>query len=288
MVGIDLYRLKYRTKKGKPRSLESDTASQIRNSQEWDGINKPIYSPGHTARITRCVEIISRLNWWDRLLDLGPMAAPIIRLNWLWLTTKHAYFCELTAPLMKNREKMIRGETVALEITIAGCEYYRDAKTHTDVVRGSWDFPPFKDGSFELVLWSEGPEHSPYPEDSMDVIHKLTSKYIVISAQPALDAFDHHSLMTMERLINLVARDFYLIEDYEIPDNWQIVVGVKQKMYWCGNCGHKFKESAKQLKWFNHLIKCPECGYSTPVGGYDSDPDYIQGICEIYDRCAKE
>ena len=218
MVGLDREKLRY---------VEENTAGQIKDSAVWDGIGKPIYSPGHHDRISFCVEIISRLRW-TRLLDVGPLAAPIIRLYNLWLQGLNICFDVRVTHVMTRRERLKRGETVAMDITCAACHYYRDNKIYDHVVRASWDLPPFRDNAFDLVLWSEGPEHAVGPEEVMGKIAKLTRRWIVTSA-PNWDpkaAFDHYHAISMDRLCAMVSVHFRIVEKYVIPpNNWQVLVG---------------------------------------------------------------
>lgn len=220
MVGLDKEKLK---------GVEENTGGQIKDSAKWDGIGKPIYSPGHHDRISYCVEIISRLPW-TRLLDLAPMTAPIIRLYNLWLHRKNACFDIRVSRVMLGRERRRPGETVAMDITIAGCQYYRDNKIYDHTVRGTWDRLPFQEGTFDLVLWSEGPEHALDPEEVMGKGAGLTRRWIVTSAPnwPPRVAFDHYHAISMEELKAMVVSHFKVVETYIIPpNNWQIVVGEK-------------------------------------------------------------
>ncbi|GAI94567.1 unnamed protein product, partial [marine sediment metagenome] len=86
------------------------------------------------------------------------------------------------------------------------------------------------DGSFDIILWTEGPEHAVNPEEAMGKVAELTRRWIVVSA-PDWDpkaAFDHYHAIAMERLEKMVAKHFEITETYVIPpNNWQIVVGVK-------------------------------------------------------------
>lgn len=220
MVGLDRENLK---------RVEENTAGQIRDSAIWDGIGKPIYSPGHHDRISFCVEIISRLPW-TRLLDLGPMAAPVIRLYDLWFRGENACFDAQIVRKMAVMERKPRGLTVAMDVTNAACSYYHDNGIYDHVVRGTWDLLPFKEGAFDLVLWTEGPEHAVDPEEVMGKVAELTRKWIVTSA-PDWDptkAFDHYHAISLGRLTAMVADHFKITERYLLPpNNWQVVVGKK-------------------------------------------------------------
>lgn len=222
MVGLDKNQLKF---------VEENTTGQIRDSAVWDGIGKPIYSPGHHSRISCCVEIISRLPW-TRLLELGPMAAPVIRLYNLWLNGENVLFDALVAGVMATRERRRQGETVALDITNGACRYYRDNDIFDHVVRGTWDNLPFREESFDLTLWTEGPEHAIDPKEVMGEVAKLSRRWVVTSAPdwPPEKAFDHYHAITMEELKAMVADHFKVVEAHIIPPYvWQIVVGEKAK-----------------------------------------------------------
>jgi len=222
MVGMD---------KAALAGVERNVEGQIKAAAIWDGVGKPIYSPGHHDRICFFVEILSRMPW-KRILDLGPMSAPIVRLYKLWATGRDVAFDSKVAKQMTFRalpEEV--GEFTALDITNAACRYYKDNGVYDHVVRGTWDYIPLKPGGFDLVLWSEGPEHAPDPEAVMNMVGPMSSKWIVTSAPnwPATAAHDHFHAIPMSRLRDMVINaGFHIVEEHILPpSNWQIVVGMK-------------------------------------------------------------
>jgi len=221
MVGLD---------KAALAGVEKNVKGQIEASAIWDGVGKPIYSPGHHDRICFFIEILSRIPW-KHMLDLGPMSAPIVRLYKLWIQGADVRFDSKVSKPMAFRERPEMGEFTALDITNAACRYYKENGVYDHVVRATWDYIPLKPGGFDLILWSEGPEHAPDPEAVMTMVGPLSSKWIITSA-PNWDptaAHDHFHAISMERLRNMVINaGFHIVEEHILPpSNWQIVVGEK-------------------------------------------------------------
>jgi len=46
----------------------------------------------------------------------------------------------------------------------------------TSYVLADWDFLPFKEGSIDIVLWTEGPEHSLNPNKTLAEIYRVTGE----------------------------------------------------------------------------------------------------------------
>ena len=88
----------------------------------------------------------------------------------------------LYASIMGKRAKFVLGIDISIErLKTASKE---TIEPNVEYIHADWDYMPFKDESFDVVLFSEGPEHSLNPFVTLSEIKRITKVdgYLSISA----------------------------------------------------------------------------------------------------------
>jgi len=82
---------------------------------------------------------------------------------------------------------------------------------NTSYVLADWDYPPFRDGSFDVVLFLQGPEHSLAPSVTLAEITRLiaNSGHLIISAEIEPDGlYTKHIRSRVKSLANPFSNPF--------------------------------------------------------------------------------
>lgn len=109
-------------------------------------------------------------------------------------------------------------------------------KPYEGGVKADWTKMPFKDHSFDFIIWSEGPEHAVNPEETFREITRV-SKFgaiIIVSCpreeEEPLGEF-HLKSYSLDSLASLVGEFFDVIEGHEVFAHPQIAIAGSRVNY---------------------------------------------------------
>lgn len=162
--------------------------------------------PDHMARVAYITDLMSKLEW-NSFLEVGAAFSPIM----------YVY---------KQRFKREVSGAYGLELTKAFCKAACEFRT-VEPVRGDWMFMPFKPKSFDLTVWSEGPEHAINSEHVFSQIGKVTRKYFITSCPTwQTTNWEHLNTFTPETLNALLSKYFDVLDIKVVEPCWIIALGV--------------------------------------------------------------
>lgn len=183
---------------------ENQSKISINNSNNSN--NKPVIYDDHKSRILFIADLMKKIKW-DSCLDIG------------------CGTCDIYKEYLKNNEeKTVYG----LELTKTFCNKINNDKINF-IIQGDWNFLPIKSKSVDLVLWSEGPEHSIDPEYCFNDIKRITKKYIIFSVPDWNYLIPGHlQIFSNISFGKKVFRYFDILQYTKVSPSWLIVLG-KQK-----------------------------------------------------------
>ena len=76
---------------------------------------------------------------------------------------KHAVGIDISLPLLREAQSSFRA-------------------FNTDFIQASWDALPFREESFDVVIWFDGPEHAIDPKLTLLEIRKVLRRFLLVSA----------------------------------------------------------------------------------------------------------
>ncbi len=162
----------------------------------------------HRQRLTYITTLMKSLeNYWSNFLDLGSAQSPV-------------------ATMYQQRFQTKPSDAYGLEITRAFCLLAEKIKTVQPVL-GDWSFVPFKKKTFDLTLWTEGPEHALDPAHVFSQIQKITKKIAIISV-PSWQYLvsGHLHTFTMESFKKLLLPFFDPLKIKFVSPCWNIALVV--------------------------------------------------------------
>ena len=127
-------------------------------------IKNQVFEPlpqDHFLRILYITELMKKVDW-NNFLEIGSGLSPILE-------------------MYKGRfPESNTAETYGIDVTRSFC-WVAQKLQKIQSIRADWVFIPFKDKSFDLVVWSEGPEHAIDPDYVFQNIKNITKKFFITS-----------------------------------------------------------------------------------------------------------
>lgn len=162
-------------------------------------------SPPHDIRITHITSIVKDMGEGLKILDVGCAESAILQ------CVKNGNVC-----IGFDRAKFFTNFVHKLGISS---------------VRGDWDNGlPFKDKSFDLVIWSEGPEHTKQPNFVFGEIERVCKRWFIttvpdLESAPEIAKMEGHvSCFTLPLFRKILERHFRIELLYHLEPWWIIAV----------------------------------------------------------------